>query len=68
MLELNYTVGSIIDYRAFGERKLRRIVVEVRENDIKNGRPGFDGYLLGKDPDGGGVWGYDDQIVRVVEF
>jgi|LauGreDrversion2_5_1035112.scaffolds.fasta_scaffold964416_1 hypothetical protein len=63
MKELNYRVGSTIKYRNFGS-ELLLVVVESKEEDIKNGRRGFDGIL----PGGGGCWGYDSQIVEVVKF
>ena len=64
----NYKVGSVIEYSPFGGG-CRRVVVEEKEDDIKNGRPGFSGHQVGAGPRdglGGGVWGYDDQIIRVV--
>lgn len=67
----NYKVGSIIVYNAFGGLR-RRVKVEEKERDIKNGRPGFSGIEVDADgkPLGDvdhGVWGYDDQIIRVVK-
>lgn len=56
-----YKVGDTIQYRTFGGG-LRTVVVTDKMDDVKNGRPGFDGYLVG-DPQAM-VWGYDDQIVR----
>lgn len=66
-----YKIGDIISYNAFGGLK-RTVLVEDREDEIKNGRPGFSGKLVGSDhkplpeKDGMGVWGYDSQIVRVI--
>ena len=61
----SYRVGSIIEYRPFGSESVRRVAVDTKETDVKNGRPGFDGALV----DGTlNVWGYDDQITRVVTF
>jgi hypothetical protein len=60
-------VGDIVHYSPFGGGN-RRVKVTNREPDIKNGRPGFDGYLLddiGARVANGEVWGYDDQITRV---
>lgn len=58
---LNYTIGSIIEYRStLGE--LRMVEVTDRDENVKNGRPGFEGDTR----DGEGVWGYDSQITRVV--
>jgi hypothetical protein len=71
---LNYNEGDIIAYNASGG--LRRLVlVEEKDDDIKNGRPGFSGVEVDPktmkpyfhDSLGGGVWGYDDQITRVVK-
>ena len=69
--KLDYGEGSIIIYSPFGGGT-RRVRVECRESDIKNGRPGFDGVLVSQTDgdateDGDGVWGYDDQIIRVVK-
>ena len=61
--KLNYRVGSTIKYRAFGG-EIRTVVVESKEEDIKNGRPGFDGMVR----PGEWCWGYDDQIISVVKF
>ena len=61
--QLNYRKGSTIMYHAFGG-EVRKVVVESKEDDIKNGRPGFDG----QDLDGGRWWGYDDQIIKVLKF
>lgn len=64
----NYQVGSVIRYEAFGEK--RTVRVTNRLDDIKDGRPGFDGEMLNdKFSDGtNGVWGYDDQIIEVVSL
>ena len=60
-----YRVGSVIEYHSFGSEYARRVVVESKETDVKNGRPGFDGLLV----DGTlAVWGYDDQISRVITY
>jgi len=67
-----YKVGDIIEQRCFtgGARFVR---VEDREDDIKNGRPGFGGTQVDKDGNeikgsfGSGVWGYDIQVARVVK-
>jgi hypothetical protein len=61
--QLNYRAGSIIKYRNSGG-EVRRVTVESKEDDIKNGRPGFDGQVRV----GEWCWGYDDQIVEVVQF
>jgi len=62
---MEYDVGDIIEYNTFGGGS-RRVAVTNREPDVKNGRPGFDGIM--STPEGTvSVWGYDDQIVRVVK-
>lgn len=53
---MNYEIGDRITYRNFGGQFITG-VVESKEADIKNGRPGFDLDT--------GVWGYDDQIVSI---
>jgi hypothetical protein len=62
MTKLKYKAGSTIKYRSFGGG-VRTVVVEVREADVKNGRPGF----VGTTTSGEDVWGYDDQIIEVVK-
>lgn len=57
----HYEVGDTIVYYSGGE--LRRVVVTGKYDDVKNGRPGFDGDTVGDDSFP--VWGYDDQIERV---
>jgi len=61
-----FGVGSVIEYRAFGG-DLRTVLVDEVDFDIKNGRPGFAGDLP-NDGDGAmtSVWGYCDQVVRVL--
>ena len=60
---MKYSEGSIIDYRTWtGE--VRRVLVKTREDDVKNGRSGFDGVMTNDTTFE--VWGYDDQIIRVV--
>ena len=60
---MRYSEGSIIDYRLVtGE--VRRVLITEKLDDVKNGRSGFDGVLV--DDVGFEVWGYDDQIIRVV--
>jgi hypothetical protein len=67
---MDYSVGDTIEYRDFlGDR--RQVRVTERHGDIKNGRPGFDGVVVGPSCGGDGpqdgqtVWGYDDQITSV---
>ena len=51
---------------------LRVVRVQTKERDIKNGRPGFDGVVLHHveeaiaQLDQNLVWGYDDQITRII--
>jgi hypothetical protein len=61
-LIVEYDAGDVIWYRPFGGG-LRRVIVEERLADVKNGRPGFDGLVLSGPEKGVAVWGYDDQIV-----
>jgi hypothetical protein len=61
---MNYNVGDVIHYMAFGGT-IRRVRVTAKDPVVKNGQPGFDGDHL--DDNGnivGRVWGYDDQIIR----
>lgn len=61
----DYEIGDILEYSTF-TGAVRKIVVTDKDDDIKNGRPGFGGTLVDPDPDGwNDVWGYDSQIVRV---
>lgn len=62
---VEYKVGDVIEqHTSIGYTRLVR--VEEKEADVKNGRPGFSGICV--DPKmGHGVWGYDDQVLRVVE-
>lgn len=67
--QADYAVGDIVEYSA-GER--RRVRVEHKDADIKNGSPGFDGVMvdaagriLYRDGEPAGVWGYDDQITKI---
>lgn len=66
---MDYRIGSTIEYSTFSG-SMRRVLVTEKEADIKNGRPGFGGDLV-NDPANGvgdGVWGYDAQITRVVNY
>jgi hypothetical protein len=66
---VKYKVGDIIEYEPIGGGK-RTVLVDEKEKDIKNGYPGFGGKEVGKTfkPIGKiSVWGYDDQIIRVVK-
>lgn len=65
MQSLDYKAGNLIEYAAFGgERRIVRVT--VKEPDIKNGRPGFDGVVESTRGIGQSVWGYDSQITRIV--
>jgi hypothetical protein len=62
MIDKSYKVGDTVRYETFtGE--LRTVRVTGKHDEIKNGRPGFDGV----DGNGKGVnvWGYNSQILRV---
>ena len=63
MKNKSYNVGDAITYIQFGGQHMT-VVVTNKERDVKNGRPGFDGY--DPSPGGGSWWGYDDQIIDVV--
>ena len=56
--------GTIITYIDFcgGRRKVK---VSNTDEDIKNGRPGFDGEVISGPEKGLGCWGYLDQIIHV---
>jgi len=65
---MKYEIGDMIVYSAFGGEK-RTIIVDEKEEDIKNGRPGFGGIIISSsepsDKTGQSVWGYDSQIIEV---
>ncbi len=64
---MDYKRGDVIIYEPFGGGE-RMVLVTMRENDIKNGHPGFEGLILENyEVNGDAAWGYDDQIIRVVE-
>jgi hypothetical protein len=55
-------VGDVIIYEAFGGERREVEITQVYE-DVKNGRPGFDGFRHDNlQP----IWGYCDQIVKYV--
>jgi len=59
----DYDIGSVIEYTSGGV--LRVVLVDEKESDIKNGRPGFGGIVIeGPDRDMS-VWGYDADIERI---
>lgn len=61
----DYQVGSIIEYQNFGGKTVRVRVID-RDPDVKDGRPGFDGEVTGGPDKGVTVWGYDEQVTRVI--
>ena len=60
-----YKIGDVIECSSFSVAVLR-IKVMNKEEDIKNGRPGFDGVLLNGPDVGCLVWRYDSQILNVI--
>jgi hypothetical protein len=54
--------GDLVTYEAFGGL-MRTVKVTNVDDDIKNGKPGFDGHSIGIPTDT--YWGYDHQIVRI---
>lgn len=70
MKDFEYCVGSKITYLTWGDTP-RQVIVDVRMNDIKNGKSGFDGTIVGSGKDGFApetVWGYDNQIISVDKY
>lgn len=66
MARHEYEVGNTIEYRDFSGGK-RVVLVEGREEDVKNGRSGFDGVVVEGPEKDEFVWGYDSQITRVIK-
>ena len=70
---MDYCIGDVIEYRPF-EGGSRFVLVDTKEADVKNGRPGFTGRTiikLGMNTNShtyssADSWGYDSQIIRVV--
>ena len=60
-----YQVGSLIEQKT-SDGKLRLVIVTEIIPRIHNGKHGFDGYVYGQR--GKHVWGYDEQIVRVIKY
>ena len=69
---MKYSIGDAVRYCSLdGSQRLVR--VENKSDDIRNGRPGFSGPLLGLDHEPVPaprwvqltVWGYDTQIIGV---
>ena len=64
---MDYKIGDIIEYRNFGGEILK-VLVDEKEEDIKNGESGFSGDIINcEDDDEKGVWGYDSQIIGVIK-
>lgn len=62
---IKYNVGDVIRYQPFGGG-WRDVLVDEKDDDIKNGRSGFGGRIVSGPDTGMGVWGYDYQIVKVL--
>jgi hypothetical protein len=60
---MEYTIGSTVV--AYVSGRSNRIIVDQKEADIKNGEPGFGGYILDGPDKGRSVWAYDSQIESV---
>lgn len=60
MAAYHYGIGDKVTYTNFLGNSVT-VTVTDRCDDIKNGRPGFNGY----DSEGATWWGYDSQITRV---
>jgi hypothetical protein len=58
---VDYAVGDFVVQRLYSGRE-RVVRVTERTRNVKDGKPGFDGV----NPEEGEVWGFDDQIERVV--
>ncbi len=61
-----YSVGDTIEASCWGGGS-RIVVIETKDASIKNGRPGWSGSYQDKPDSEFGTWGYDDQIIRVVQ-
>ena len=69
---IDYEVGDVIEYDVLSESGENRVVeITDKFENIKNGRPGFDGVVVEPEDDnievGDRVWGYDDRVIRVIE-
>lgn len=60
---MDYKIGDRVVYHS-GSRRV--VLVDEKEDDIKNGRSGFGGTVEGGPDDGMSVWGYDYQIISVI--
>lgn len=66
---MDYRIGSIIEYTGGAHGRIVRVTYVSR--DIKGGDPGFTGVVVvdnGSDRAGDSVWGYDDQVKRVIQL
>lgn len=57
---MNYEIGDLLSYHARSAGRRTGVVID-KDDDIKNGRPGFSIRCA----DGSTYWGYDDQILGV---
>ena len=55
--------GDVIIYRTYSGEN-RQVTVTLVSSDIKNGRAGFEGIVIGWPTDY--VWGYCSQIVKFI--
>ena len=66
----DYWLDAVVEYRAFGLDDIRRVRVTEIEACGRNRCPTFSGRLIERHGTGiklgGAVWGYDDQITRVI--
>lgn len=60
-------VGDLVRYHPFGlvSFPARAVRVTAVHEDVKNGRPGFDGTVEGGPEEGAPVWGYTADIETV---
>ena len=66
MTSSDYEVGDTVIQKT-SDGSVRNVLVDNKEVDIKNGRSGFSGTLVGAAPHHFGVWGYDHQIIAVIK-
>jgi hypothetical protein len=60
---MKYKVGDVIKQKTFLDNH-RYVKVTAKLDDIKNGRGGFDGHIVGDK--NATVWGYNYQILKVL--
>lgn len=67
---MNFQIDSVIEYRTISDS--RRTVVVTHTGDRKDGYEVFSGRIVSStsphDAVGDNVWGYVDDVVRVVSF